>query len=148
MGEAEQKSGAWEPKVVAFVCSWCSGLSADLAGTGGEEYPSNVRVVRVPCAGRINPLFVAKAFQTGADGVVIYGCHPGDCHYHTGNLSARRRMALFKRFMAYIGTAPERIQVSWISGAEGPRFAEIARKAVEDVRALGPVKGLVKETVS
>jgi len=136
---------AWEPKIVAFVCSWCTTLAADLADTGGCAYAPNVRLVRVPCAGRINPLYIVRALQNGADGVLVCGCHPGDCHFVRGNLVARRRFALLESFLNYLGIEPERICFSWASGSEGARFAALARKATDDVRKLGPAKKLVKQ---
>ena len=140
----EERLESTEPKVVAFVCSWCSSRGADLAGVGRLEYPANVRVVRVPCAGRVSPLYIAKALQNGADGVLVFGCHPGDCHYLSGNLMARRRFALLKSFLEYMGIEPERVTFSWITGAEGTRFAELVDKTVRDVKRLGPAKRFVK----
>jgi coenzyme F420-reducing hydrogenase delta subunit len=134
----------WEPKIVAFLCNWCSYAGADLAGVSRLQYPSNVRVVRVPCSGRINPLYLLKALQKGMDGVLVSGCHPGDCHYISGNLYARRKFALMKRFLEYLGIEPERIHFSWVSASEGSRFAELVQKVVEDVRKLGPAKKLAK----
>jgi F420-non-reducing hydrogenase iron-sulfur subunit len=144
--KVEHKGEGWEPKVVAFVCSWCSSLGADQAGAE-QGYPAGVRVVRVPCAGRINPMYVVKALQNGADGVLVFGCHPGDCHYRSGNLTARRRLSLLKSFLAHLGIESERVQVCWISGAEGARFSAMATKVVEDTRRLGPAKKLVKAKV-
>ncbi len=145
MDKAEQGKGGWEPKVAAFVCSWCSSLSADLAGAEEGGYPANARLVRVPCAGRINPLFVVKALQEGADGVLVSGCHPGDCHYISGNLVARRKFALLKNFLGYLGIEAGRVQFSWVSASEGPRFAALMKKVVADIKELGPAKKLVKE---
>ena len=134
----------WEPKIVAFLCNWCSYAGADLAGVSRLQYPSNVRVIRVPCSGRINPLYVAKALQNGVDGVLVSGCHPGDCHYISGNLVARRKFALLKEFLGYIGIEPERVQFSWVSASEGPRFAALIDKVVNDVKRLGRGAKLVK----
>ena len=131
-------SDSREPKVVAFLCNWCSYAGADLAGVSRIQYPANVRVVRVPCSGRIDPLFIVKALQEGADGVLIAGCHPGDCHYISGNLVARRKFALLKGFLEYVGIAPERVQFSWVSASEGGRFAALVQQVVEDIKALGP----------
>jgi len=142
----EKTSGnGWEPRIVAFLCNWCSYAGADLAGVSRIQYPPNVRVIRVPCSGRINPLFVVKALQTGADGVLVSGCHPGDCHYISGNLYARRKFALLKSLLEYVGIEPERVQFSWVSAAEGVRFAEILGKVIEAVRAVGPASKMVKE---
>jgi len=134
----------WEPKIVAFLCNWCSYAGADLAGVSRIQYPHNVRVIRVPCSGRINPAFLLRALQNGADGVLVSGCHPGDCHYITGNLVARRKFALLKELVQYAGIEPQRVQFSWVSASEGGRFAGIVEKVVEEVRKLGPNQKLVK----
>ena len=134
-----------EPKIVAFLCNWCSYAGADLAGVSRIQYPTNVRVVRVPCSGRINPLFIFKALQEGADGVLVAGCHPGDCHYLSGNLIARRKFALLKGYVEYLGIEPGRVQFSWVSASEGGRFAALIEKVVEDVKALDGSREGVKE---
>jgi len=134
----------WEPMIVAFLCNWCSYAGADLAGVSRIQYPPNVRIIRVPCSGRINPAFLLRALQNGADGVLVSGCHPGDCHYISGNLAARRKFALTKELMQYVGIEPERVQFTWVSASEGGRFAAIIEKVVEQVRKLGPNKKLVK----
>ena len=128
----------WEPRIVAFLCNWCSYAGADLAGISRLQYPPNVRIVRVPCSGRVNPLYILKALMDGADGVLVSGCHPGDCHYISGNYVARRKFSMLKNYMTYLGMEPERIQFSWVSAAEGPRFAELIRKITKDVEELGP----------
>lgn len=135
----------WEPKIVAFLCNWCSYAGADLAGVSRIQYPHNIRVIRVPCSGRINPFYIVKALQNGADGVLVSGCHPGDCHYISGNLVARRKFALLKSFLEYIGIEGGRVQFSWVSAAEGSRFAQIVEKVVNEIKELGPVKKIVKE---
>lgn len=135
---------AWQPKVVAFLCNWCSYAGADLAGVSRIQYPPNVRIIRVPCSGRINPLFLLRALQNGADAVLVSGCHPGDCHYISGNLSARRKFALLKDLLLYAGLEPERVQFTWVSASEGGRFAAIIDKVVEQARRLGPNRKLVK----
>ncbi len=132
----------WQPKIVAFLCTWCSYAGADLAGVSRMQYPPGIRVIRVPCSGRINPLFILSALRGGADGVLVSGCHPGDCHYLSGNLSARRRFALVKRLLEYVGVEPERVQFSWVSASEGARFAGLVSRVTEDVRKLGPRRGL------
>ncbi len=129
----------YEPKIVAFLCNWCSYAGADLAGVSRFQYPPNIRVIRVPCSGRINPLYIIKALQSGVDGVLVSGCHPGDCHYISGNLFARRKFALMKKFLDYLGIEPERVQFSWVSAAEGARFAEIIKKVTNDIKKLGPL---------
>jgi coenzyme F420-reducing hydrogenase delta subunit len=134
----------WEPKIVAFLCNWCSYAGADLAGVSRMQYPPSIRVVRVPCSGRINPLFIVSALQSGADGVLVSGCHPGDCHYLSGNLVARRKFALMKSLLAHVGIEPARVQFSWVSASEGGRFASLIEQVTEDVRKLGPQRKLAK----
>ena len=134
----------WEPKVIAFLCNWCSYAGADLAGVSRIQYPPNVRIVRVPCSGRVNPIYIIKSLQAGADGVLVSGCHPGDCHYISGNQYARRRFALLKSLLEAIGMEPERVQFSWVSAAEGEKFSQVIADVVQGVRALGPARRLVK----
>jgi len=141
----EKNADNWEPKIVAFLCNWCSYAGADLAGVSRFQYPVNVRVIRVPCSGRVDPMFIVKALQKGADGVLVSGCHPGDCHYISGNLVARRKFALLKNFLGYLGIEPERVQFSWVSASEGNLFASLIEKVVNDVKKLGPGKKLVKQ---
>ena len=133
-----------EPKIVAFLCNWCSYAGADLAGVSRIQYPPNVRVIRVPCSSRINPLFIVKALQQGIDGVLVAGCHPGDCHYISGNFVARRKFAVIKSFLEYIGIEKDRVQFAWISAAEGARFAELIKEVTEKVSRLGPIKKLAE----
>ena len=140
--ETEEKP--WEPKIVAFLCNWCSYAGADLAGVSRLQYGTNIRIIRVPCSGRINPLYLLKALQNGADGILISGCHPGDCHYISGNLIARRKFALMKKMLEYIGIEPERVQFSWVSASEGNRFAALVNKVIDDVKKIGPATKLVK----
>jgi heterodisulfide reductase subunit A len=134
----------WEPKILAFLCNWCSYAGADLAGISRMQYPPNIRVVRVPCSGRVNPYFIIKALQRGWDGVLVSGCHPGDCHYISGNLVARRRFAVLMDLLKYFGIEPERISFSWVSAAEGEKFANVVKDVVEKVKILGPAERLVK----
>ena len=145
MADEKRPDDTWEPKIVAFLCNWCSYAGADLAGVSRFQYPTNLRVIRVPCSGRVDPMYIVKALQEGVDGVLVSGCHPGDCHYISGNLVARRKFALLKNFLEYLGIEPGRVQFSWVSASEGNRFAELVTKVVEDVRQLGPAKRLVKE---
>lgn len=140
----ETKS-AWEPKIIAFLCNWCSYAGADLAGVSRLQYGTNVRIIRVPCSGRINLLYILKALQNGADGILVSGCHPGDCHYISGNLVARRKFALMKNMAEYIGVEPERVQFSWVSASEGNRFAALINKVIADVKRVGPARKLVKK---
>ncbi len=126
-----------KPLIVAFCCNWCSYAGADLAGTSRLAYPSDVKIIRVPCSCRVNPLFILRAFQRGADGVIIAGCHPGDCHYTTGNYFTRRRMAMLFSMLEYLGIERERTRVEWISAAEGSKFAATMKEFAEQVAALG-----------
>ncbi len=129
---------AWEPKLCAFVCTWCTYTGADLAGTNRLQMPPNVRVVRLPCTGRIDAAFVIKAFERGADGVIVSGCHPNDCHYSAGNFHARRRFAVFLELLLFLGVDPGRITFSWVSASEGAKWAEVVTRATAQARALGP----------
>ncbi len=135
----------WEPKIVAFLCNWCSYAGADLAGVSRLQYGPNVRIIRVPCSGRINPLYIVKALQNGIDGVLVSGCHPGDCHYISGNLIARRKFALMKNLLIYVGIEPERVQFSWVSASEGNQFAALMNKVIDQVKRIGPSKQMIKD---
>jgi F420-non-reducing hydrogenase iron-sulfur subunit len=128
----------FEPKIVAFLCNWCSYTGADLAGTSRMKYSSNIRIIRVMCSGRIGPTFVLKAFSEGADGVMICGCHPGDCHYHEGNYKCLRRVKLIERYLSQMGVEEGRLRLAWISASEGKQFAELVNEMTETVRKLGP----------
>lgn len=134
----------WEPKIVAFVCNWCTYAGADLAGISRIQYPPTVRIIRLPCSGRVNPFYIVKALQEGADGVLVSGCHPGECHYITGNLSARRKFAMLKSFLSYIGIEADRTIFTWVSASEGEKFANVIKGVTEKVRALGPAEKMVK----
>ena len=129
---------SFEPKIVAFLCNWCTYAGADLAGTSRYQYPPNVRTVRVMCSSRINPMFIVNALLEGADGVLISGCHPGECHYVNGNYLARRKMILFRRFLEHLGIHPDRFRMSWVSASEGAKWAEVVKDVTEGVRVLGP----------
>ncbi len=135
----------FEPRILAILCTWCSYAGADLAGVSRMQYPPNVRVVKVPCSARVNPLYIMRALQEGWDGVLVSGCHPGDCHYIAGNYAARRRFSIFRDFLDYVGVEPGRVNFSWVSASEGAKFAEVVTTVVERVRELGPAKRLVKE---
>lgn len=135
----------FEPKIIAFLCNWCSYAGADLAGTSRLKYPSTVRVIRVMCSGRVNPLFVLNALQNGADGVLICGCHPGECHYMQGNYIARRRIALLKNLLEYIGIEPERVNMAWVSASEGVKFADVVKEVTEKVKKIGKMKNFIRE---
>jgi F420-non-reducing hydrogenase iron-sulfur subunit len=128
----------WEPKVVCFVCNWCTYTGADLAGTSRLKQRANARLIRVPCTGRIDPVFIIKAFENGADGVLISGCHPGDCHYNTGNFHARRRWVFFKELLDYIGIDESRLHFSWVSASEGKKWVDVVNCVINKVSEAGP----------
>jgi len=132
------ESPTFEPKIIAFLCNWCTYAGADLAGTSRIQYPPNIRIIRMMCSGSLDPTYVLKVLLEGADGVLIGGCHPGDCHYISGNLKARRRVAILKSVLEDAGLEPERVWLRWISASEGAYFAETVREMVEHIRALGP----------
>lgn len=144
MSAEENVQADWEPTIIAFLCNWCSYAGADLAGVSRIQYPPNIRIIRVPCSGRVNPLFIIKSLQQGADGVLVSGCHPGDCHYISGNYYARRRFALLKSVLEYVGVEPGRVHFSWVSAAEGVKFSQVVTDVVESVRALGPARTLLR----
>ncbi len=123
-------------KILTFLCNWCSYAGADLAGTSRLQYPPNIRVIRVPCSGRVNPQFLVKALKDGADGVWVSGCHPGDCHYQTGNYFARRRFYIMKELLEFVGVEPERINFSWVSASEGKKFQVVATEVTERVKKV------------
>src|SRR3989344_923944 len=118
----------FEPKIVAFVCNWCTYAGADLAGTSRMEYKPSVRIIKLPCTGRIDPLFIIKAFEKGADGVLVSGCHPGDCHYTTGNYHARRRWIAFKSLLEFTGIDMGRLHFSWVSASEAIKWVDVVKK--------------------
>jgi F420-non-reducing hydrogenase iron-sulfur subunit len=128
----------FEPKIIGFCCNWCAYAGADLAGINRNQYPPNIRMIRVMCSGTIEPLYVVKALKEGADGVFIGGCHPGDCHYQNGNYKTQRRIVLLKRAISEIGLDPRRIRLEWVSAAEGQRFAKVITEFTEEIRKLGP----------
>jgi len=129
----------FEPRIVAFLCNWCSYTAADLAGIARLRYPGNVRIIRVMCSGRVAPGFVLKAFHEGADGVLIGGCHPGDCHYLEGNYKTLKRKLVMERLLEQFGIEKDRFRLEWISGAEGEKLARVASEMTETVRRLGPL---------
>ena len=138
--ETKTESTEWEPKIIAFLCNWCSYAGADLAGVSRIQYPANCRIVRVPCSGRVSPFFIIKSLVDGWDGVVISGCHPGDCHYISGNLVARRRFGIIRDLLEFFGIENGRVHFMWASAAEGERFAVLIRKATKIIKKLGPIK--------
>jgi len=131
---------AFEPKIVAYVCNWCTYLGADLAGTNRLEYPANVRIIRLPCTGRIDFNLIVKAFEMGADAVLVSGCHPGDCHYTAGNYHARRRWILFRELLDTLGIELERIHFTWISAAEAKKWQHTIAEITDKTRSLGPYR--------
>lgn len=136
--KAEQET-VYEPKIVAFCCNWCSYAGADLAGTSRLQYPPNVRIIRVMCSGRVDPSFVLRAFALGADGVIVAGCHPADCHYINGNDKAAMRGNFLDNFLDEAGVEPQRFKLEWIAGSEGGKFAETIKKMVSELEKLGPI---------
>lgn len=136
--ETKSTDGGFEPKIVAFVCNWCTYLGADLAGTNRLEYPANIRVVRLPCTGRVDFNLLVKAFEIGADAVLVSGCHPGDCHYTAGNYHARRRWELFRELLTTVGIDTNRVFFSWISAAEGAKFQKLVTEIVDKTKEMGP----------
>lgn len=135
----------WEPKIAAFFCNWCTYGAADLAGVSRMQYPTGIRVIRLPCSGRVSPKFILAALRSGVDGVWVSGCHPGDCHYIEGNYYARRKFALLKNLLEHMGIEPGRLHFSWISSAESTKFVEVADFVVDSVKKLGPANRMIKE---
>jgi F420-non-reducing hydrogenase iron-sulfur subunit len=131
---------SFEPKIAGFFCNWCSYTGADLAGTSRLRYPPNLRIIRLMCSGRVDPTFVIKAFEKGADGVLVCGCHPGECHYEAGNYKAMRRVMLLKRLLGQYGIEEERLRLEWISASEGTRFVEVVKEFVAQLREMGPLQ--------
>jgi F420-non-reducing hydrogenase iron-sulfur subunit len=134
----EMNKDNFEPKIVAFVCNWCTYTGADLAGTSRMKYKPNVRMIKLPCTGRIDPLFILKAFERGADGVLVSGCHPGDCHYNAGNFHARRRWIMFRKLLDFLGIDDSRIHFSWVSASEGKKFVDVVNGFTDKVKTRGP----------
>ncbi len=128
------------PLVIGFLCNWCSYAGADMAGTSRQSYPTNIRIIRVPCSGRVDPLLIVKCFEEGADAVLVAGCHPGDCHYNEGNYYGRRRFALLRALLDFMGIERERFRTEWVSASEGKRFAGIVTEFTDQMTKLGPRK--------
>ena len=135
----DAKNEEFEPNIVAFLCNWCSYAGADLAGTSRMHYLPNIKIIRVMCSGRVNPLFLVNALQQGADGVLISGCHPGDCHYLEGNYYARRRFILMHKLLEHVGMDPGRVNMSWVSASEGAKFGDVVEEAVTKAKEAGPM---------
>lgn len=136
---------SFQPTIVSFLCNWCSYTGADLAGTSRMKYAPNIRIIRVMCSGRVEPTFVLKSFREGADGVLICGCHPGDCHYHEGNYKCLRRFHLLQKYIEQMGIEKDRLRLEWVSASEGRQFAQLADDMTEHILQLGPCK--VKEAM-
>jgi F420-non-reducing hydrogenase iron-sulfur subunit len=135
----------FEPKIIALLCKWCSSAGSDLAGVSRMQYPANVIPIQVMCSGSVSPLYILSSFKQGADGVLVSGCHPGDCHYIKGNFYARRRIALVKEMLEFVGVEPERFQMSWVSAAEGQKYTQIIQDFVDKLKPLGPQNKLRRE---
>ncbi len=138
--QASAGNGGFEPRIVAFFCNWCTYTASDLAGISRMTYAPNTRVIRVMCSGRIEPQMILTALRKGADGVLIGGCHPGDCHYQVGNYKCLRRFKLLKRYLAQMGIEPERVRLEWIAASEGDKVQKVTNEMVEQLRKLGPLK--------
>jgi len=140
----------FEPRILGFLCNWCSYAGADLAGVSRISYPTNIRIIRTMCSGRVDPLYVLEAFKQGIDGVLVTGCHPGDCHYITGNYACEKRVNFLKEVLAQIGIEPQRLRLEWVSASEGGKFAKIVKEMIEEVRKLGPnpLRREVQESVA
>ncbi len=135
----------FEPNIVGFLCNWCSYAGADLAGTSRLKYPSNIKSIRVMCSGRVDAQMILKAFRNGADGVLVAGCHPGDCHYQSGNYKTNRRIKLLKKLLEELGMEPERLHFEYVSASEGQKFADTVSSFVEEIKKIGPSK--IKEQI-
>jgi len=133
----------FQPKLLGLLCNWCAYAGADLAGVSRIQYPPNIRIIRLPCTGRVEPAFILKALASGVDGVLIAGCHPGDCHYLEGNYNAHRRLLLLKEVLGQLGVERERVRLEWVSASEGERFARIVNEMTQQIQKLGPIQGHV-----
>jgi len=136
------------PRLLVFACNWCSYMGADLAGIGRKPYPPNALILRVPCSGRVDPGFVLKAFEKGAAGVLITGCHPGDCHYVSGNERAYARVEMVRKLLGQLGIGEARLRIEWISSSEGQRFADVVTRFTEELTAAGPLRAPAKEVAA
>jgi coenzyme F420-reducing hydrogenase delta subunit len=133
-----KEDSTWEPKLLGFLCQWCSYAGADLAGTSRKKYPANIKIIKVPCSGRVDHLFILKALRLGFDAVLLSGCHPGDCHYQAGNYYTRRRMSITKKFLEYLGIEPQRVTLSWVSASEAGKLTELLGEMTKGVKEIGP----------
>ncbi len=130
--------GEFEPKILGFLCNWCSYAGADLAGTSRIKYPPNIRSIRVMCSGRVDPVFILEALQKGADGILVAGCHPGDCHYQSGNYKTKRRIMLLQKLLEELNIDPGRVRFEYVSASEGQKFANVVTGFVDDLKKMGP----------
>jgi F420-non-reducing hydrogenase iron-sulfur subunit len=136
--DSKEAKTEFEPKILAFCCNWCAYAGADLAGVSRFQMPTDVRVIRVMCSGRVPPELIIRALANGLDGVLVLGCHPGECHYSEGNYLTRRRAHVLKRLLDYVGIEPERFQLRWVSAAEGAKFSTVVKETTDKIKALGP----------
>jgi len=136
----------FEPRIIGFLCNWCAYTGADLAGVSRLKSPPNVRIIRIMCSGRVDPSFILRAFQLGADGVLIAGCHPGDCHYQEGNFKALRRTTLLRKMLVQFGIEPQRLRLEWISASEGERARDVVSEFTEQIRRLGPIHAAARRS--
>ena len=134
----QSEQSPWQPRIVAFLCNWCSYAGADLAGMSRRGYPAAIKVIRVPCSGKVDPMFVLKSFERGADMVLVSGCHPGDCHYTSGNYHARRKLLAFRELLDFFGIDQRRFKISWVSAAEGAKWSSLVTEITTEAQALGP----------
>jgi len=134
----------FEPRIIGFLCNWCSYAGADVAGISRFKYQPNIRVVRVMCSGRVSPELVLRAFRAGADGVLVLGCHIGDCHYVSGNHRTAKRMPILRRILEYVGIEPERLRLDWVSSAEAPKFQQVVNEFTETIKELGPARQVMQ----
>ena len=144
MQDSKKVQTEFKPKILAFCCNWCAYAGADLAGVSRFQMPTDVRVIRVMCSGRVPPELIIRALANGLDGVMVLGCHPGECHYSEGNYLTRRRAHVLKRLLEYIGIEPERFQLRWVSAAEGAKFSAVVKETTDKITALGPNKWVDK----
>jgi F420-non-reducing hydrogenase iron-sulfur subunit len=140
--DLKNEAREFEPKIVAFLCKWCSSAGSDLAGVSRLQYASNAVPIQVMCSGSVSPIYIMSAFKKGADGVLVSGCHPGDCHYMKGNFFARRRLYLVQKLLNFVGLEKDRFRMSWVSAAEGTKFAQVVDDFVRDIKTLGPQRRL------
>ena len=136
--QSQTIEASWTPNIIGFACNWCTYAGADMAGTSRMKYPANIRIIRLMCTGRMDPTFILKAFLGGVDGVLIGGCHPGDCHYHSGNRKAQKRIILTKQLLGQFGIDPNRLRLEWISASEGAQFADVVTEFTKTIESLGP----------